>query len=111
MSGVPRIIQTKVLVSQRIGLNRVMDPSVITSPSGIARRSVTAKSFRFSSNPPFREASTALVVVIRTSSIKHVTIILSADKFLPAAGINCRQKRINICIYNPIAALRDTGII
>ena len=47
---------------------RVIDPSVIRSPSGTASRSVTKNNFRFSNNPELRDSITALVVVIETSS-------------------------------------------
>ena len=43
MSGVPRMIQIKVRVSQRRGAKRLMEPRQTTRPSGSEAASVTAK--------------------------------------------------------------------
>ena len=43
ISGVPRMIQTKVLTTADRGLQRLMEPKATTRPSGSANSSVSAK--------------------------------------------------------------------
>lgn len=54
MSGVPRIIHTKVLVIHLIGFILDIEPKVITSPSGRAHRSVMANICRVTRKPSAR---------------------------------------------------------
>ena len=56
--GVPRIIQTTVLVSQRRGVNRLMEPKEIIRPSGSAPISVTKNNFKVCRKPSFRAPMT-----------------------------------------------------
>ena len=54
ISGVPRIIQTTVLVSHRRGVNLLMEPKETTSPRGTAPISVITNSFKVCRKPSFK---------------------------------------------------------
>lgn len=51
ISGVPRIIHTNVFVSQRRGLNLLIEPKLIISPSGRAKSNVSANIFNVIPKP------------------------------------------------------------
>ena len=58
ISGVPRIIQTKVLVSALTGLNFDIEPNEIISPRGRAPTRVIANSRRVTKKPSFSASIT-----------------------------------------------------
>jgi len=51
ISGVPRIIHTKVFESHLSGLNFDIEQNITRSPAGTENRSVSENSFKFSQNP------------------------------------------------------------
>ena len=54
MSGVPRTIQTMILMSARSGVMRLIEPKLISRPSGRANTSVRQKSCTVVTKPPIR---------------------------------------------------------
>ena len=65
--GVPRMIQTTVLVSHRRGVNRLMEPKEMIRPRGRAPIRVTANSFRVCRKPSFRAPMTVRNISMESS--------------------------------------------
>ncbi|EEG37287.1 hypothetical protein EUBHAL_00836 [Anaerobutyricum hallii DSM 3353] len=64
ISGVPLIIQTKVLLSHFNGLNFDIEQNVITNPSGNARSNVIKNSSMLIMNPELKDSIGLVAIII-----------------------------------------------
>src|SRR5699024_9648441 len=99
ISGVPRMIQTMIFVSQLKGLNRDMEPKAITSPRGTAPTSVTKNSFSVCRKPAFRERMTI-------GSCSIISSILLLCRFL-----SCSLRVQKRCLHTVFFCRRLHGSI
>ena len=84
--GVPRMIQTKVLMSQASGWNRLMEPKEISSPRGRANSRVRPKSWQLIQKPSNRRPKMTLIQYTSKDTVWDRGLAPVPDDQIPWTG-------------------------